>query len=145
MSKILDSLEPDFKAKIIVLIDKLREMGIIVKPISGRRTISDQAVLWNKGRDDKGKIIGNIVTKARPGYSPHNYGEGCDLCPVNPKTQELWWNAPDDIWNVMHRVAENIGLVPGYDFKSIVDKPHIESKTWREKRDAWEKGKLQIP
>lgn len=142
MSKILDSLEDAFREKIKLLIAKAKEHGITLVPTSGRRTIAEQNKLYAQGRTAKG----SIVTNAKGGQSPHNFGMGCDVCPVDVNGN-LWWNVSDDIWNVIHRIAEELGLTPGYDFKSMKggDKPHVEDPRWKEVQAKWKRGEINIP
>ena len=133
MSKQVDSLEPSFKPLIVDLLAKLAVDGITCIVTSGRRTIAEQDKLYAQGRT----TAGDIVTKAKGGQSPHNFGLAADLCPLNPVDKSLWWNAPDDIWNVIHTLAEEGNMLEsGYDWK-FKDKPHVELPTWKDTRDAW--------
>lgn len=105
---------------------------------SGRRTMSEQQALYNQGRTVKGPK----VTNAKPGQSAHNFGMAADLAPM--KDGKIWWNAPDHVWKTMADVAQQIGLVAGYYFKSIHDAPHVEHKKWKEVQTAWKQGKVVI-
>ena len=138
MSKAYESLEPGFKEQIGELCTKLGTMGIVCAVTSGRRTIAEQDKLYAQGRTAQGPI----VTKAKGGESPHNFGLGADLCPT--KEGKLWWDAPDDVWNAMHMVGEQLGLRAGYDFKSIKDAPHFEAVNWRLTQLAWREGKIHV-
>lgn len=140
MSKILDTLDPIFKERIEDLLLTLKEHGVECVPTSGRRTIAEQDKLYAQGRTTKG----DIVTKAKGGQSPHNFGLAVDLCPLHPKTKQLWWDAPDDIWNMMHRYGEEAGLRVGYDFKSIKDAPHFEDSNWKVVQAKWKEGKIRV-
>jgi len=150
MSKILDSLEPDFRALVVPLLVELETMGIKCVGTSGRRTITEQDKLYAIGRTIKGEgattsmPMGRIVTKAKGGQSPHNFGLALDVCPINPRDGSLWWNAPDDVWNVIHSVAEQKGyLDSGYDWK-FYDRPHIEDPNWKVAKADWLAGKLKV-
>jgi peptidoglycan L-alanyl-D-glutamate endopeptidase CwlK len=122
MSK-LDTLEPEFKMRISELLADLQIMGINCIVTSGRRTIAEQDSLYEQGRTRPGKV----VTKAKGGQSPHNFGLAADLCPIRPTTNDLWWEAPDDVWNAMHMVGEKLGLRPGYDFKTQTGSSHKQN------------------
>lgn len=135
----LDSLEPDFRTKIQALIAELLIHGVKAVATSCRRTIKEQDLIYAQGRTLPGKII----TKAKGGQSPHNFGLGCDLCPLDVHGN-LWWNAPDDVWNMMHRYGEEAGLRAGYDFQSIKDAPHYEDPLWKEQQALWQAGKLDV-
>ena len=137
--KHLDTLEPDFKDKILTLIAELAARGIQCVVTSGRRTIAEQDVLYQQGRSKPGKV----VTKAKGGQSPHNFGLAADLCPYKPNSKELWWNCPDDIWHVIHDVAEGMGLDSGYDW-NFQDCPHVEDRSWKEAQALWKEGKLSV-
>ena len=135
----IDTLESDFKVKIIQLQAQLLIMGIRTIVTSGRRTIAEQDKLYAQGRT----APGNIVTKAKGGQSPHNFGLAADLCPKK-EDGALWWKAPDDVWNAMHRIGEQLGLRCGYDFKSIPDSPHYEDPNWKAQQALWLDGKIEV-
>ena len=140
MSKAFDSLEPGFKEQIGELCTKLGVMGIVCAVTAGRRTIAEQDKLYAQGRT----AAGPIVTRAKGGQSPHNFGLAADLCPVHNVTKDLWWNAPDDVWKVIADTAQEMGLVAGYYFKSIHDAPHIEHPAWKEMQAAWQRGEINV-
>ena len=135
----IDSLEPEFKP----LVEQLlmgAEIATGLKWIvtSCRRTIADQDALYAQGRTTKGQI----VTKAKGGQSPHNFGLAADLAPM--KDGKIWWNAPETIWKQMADVAVKLGLTAGYYFKSFKDMPHVEMPTWKLKQADWKAGKIQV-
>ena len=135
----LDTLEPEFKTKIVALLAALALHGIRCVVPSGRRTIAEQDKLYAQGRTTPGEI----VTKAKGGQSAHNFGLAADLCPLD-EHGELWWSAPDDVWQVIHNLAEQSGLLDsGYDWK-FTDRPHIEDPKWKEYQAAWKEGHLAV-
>lgn len=139
MSK-LDTLEPAFRAKIKAVLARLEEHGIKCVVTSARRTIAEQDALYAQGRTKPGQI----VTRAKGGQSPHNFGLAVDLCPLD-KDGKLWWKAPDDVWQVIKIVAEeDPALDSGYDFKAIKDRPHIEDRGWLSTQAAWRAGKVNV-
>lgn len=138
MSKAYDSLEDRFREIVGRICTELGTMGIICAVTSGRRTIAEQDKLYEQGRSNK---LGPIVTKAKGGQSPHNFGLAADLCPT--KEGKLWWDAPDDVWHVIKEVAEKHGLVSGYDWK-FKDMPHIEHPAWKETQAAWKRGEINV-
>lgn len=135
----LDSLDPEFKKKIEQLIIELSLRGINCAVTSTRRTIKEQDALYAQGRTKPGKII----TKAKGGQSPHNFGLAADLCPYKPGTKELWWNCPDDLWHVIQIVSEGMGLDSGYDW-NFQDCPHVQDRNWKQVQAKWKAGELQI-
>lgn len=140
MNKVLDSLDINFKPLIVALLAQLELDGIKCIGTSGRRTIVEQDKLYAQGRTTPGEI----VTKAKGGQSPHNFGLAVDLCPINPKDGSLWWNAPDDVWNIIHLLAEERGyLDSGYDWK-FCDRPHVEDPRWKIEQAKWIKGEIHV-
>lgn len=138
MSK-LDSLEPGFKELVeTVIAETETATGLDWLCTSGRRSIGEQNRLYEQGRTTPG----NIVTRAKGGQSPHNFGLAADLAPY--KNSSIWWDAPAGYWAAMGAIAESHGLVWGGNFKNIVDQPHIEAADWRTTRDAWLKGEIKV-
>lgn len=134
----LDSLEPEFRVTVEqVIMGAEIATGLEWVATSCRRTIAEQNNLYAQGRTKPGKV----VTKAKGGQSPHNFGLGCDLAPM--KDNKIWWNAPDIIWKQMADIAVQLGLTAGYYFHSIVDKPHVESKDWKVVQAKWKAGEVQ--
>ena len=99
------------------------------------RTLDEQLHLYAKGRKqtDAGWVVVDrraIVTRAKPGDSPHNYGAAFDICFLGKVPY------PDDeqLWEAIGITGEACGLVWGGRWKSLVDKPHFESPSWRDLR-----------
>lgn len=137
--KRLEELEDDFQDQIVILLDNLeRSTEIEWTIVQGRRTIAYQNSLYAQGRTKAGEK----VTNAKGGQSPHNFGYAVDLCPV--RNGKLWWNAPEKYWTALGNIAEGMGLTWGGHFKSILDKPHVESPKWKEAQAAWKQGELEI-
>jgi peptidoglycan L-alanyl-D-glutamate endopeptidase CwlK len=135
----IDTLELEFKAKVIELLAKAEEVtGYKWVITSARRTMAEQQALYDQGRTKPGRV----VTKAAPGSSAHNFGLAADLAPL--KDGKIWWEAPKTKWRAMADCARGIGLVSGYYFKTIFDAPHVESKNWREVRAQWKEGKVVV-
>lgn len=105
---------------------------------SCRRTMAEQQKLYDQGR----KSSGPIVTKAAPGYSPHNYGLAADLAPM--KDGKIWWNAPDSVWKAMADAAVSLGLEAGYNWQKFRDMPHVQDPNWKEQKQLWLEGKLKL-
>lgn len=135
----IDTLEPDFKAKVQIFLEKLKEANIPVAVVCGRRTIAEQNALFAKGRTTPGPV----VTNAKGGSSPHNFGLAVDLCPVN-SAGHCNWTASDAVWHEMGKIGKECGFVWGGEFKSIKDLPHYEDPNWRQVQLAWKQGKTKI-
>jgi peptidoglycan L-alanyl-D-glutamate endopeptidase CwlK len=133
----LEGLQPEFKSSIELLLSTLSDNGIDVCVVSGLRTIQQQNQLYAQGRTAKGQI----VTNAKGGQSPHNFGTAVDLAPLDDKGGINWNDTVG--FKLIGKIAKAQGLVWGGDFKSIVDLPHIESPTWRTIQADWKAGKVQ--
>lgn len=122
MSASREGLNPEFASKILLFEKKLTQNGIKVILTCGYRSVEEQNRLYAVGRTKPGKK----VTNARGGDSWHNYGLAADYAfIINGK---VTWNGP---WDVFGRVARACGLEWGGDFKTILDRPHVQ----------WTKGK----
>lgn len=119
MEKIKQGLDPEFRARLEVFQDRLNQVGIKVKLVSGYRSIQEQNRLYSLGRTRPGRK----VTNARGGYSWHNFGLAADYAFV--VGGQLTWSGP---WSVFGRIARECGLEWGGDWKKFPDRPHVQ---WR--------------
>ena len=96
------------------------------------RTWDEQLHLYAKGRKRtaEGWVVVDrtqVVTRAQPGQSAHNYGAAFDICVVGhdpyPEDPELW--------NAYGAAGEAVGLVWGGRWRNMVDRPHFENPKWR--------------
>ena len=101
--------------------------GYEYKAISGNRTWDEQAKIYAQGRTSPGKI----VTKAKPGYSNHNYGIAVDMG-VFKDGKYLDGLKPAEA-EAFHKkaaiIAEKYNIEWGGSWKSFKDYPHFEYKT----------------
>jgi len=117
MSASREGLNPEFAAKLTLFEKKLAANGIKVMLTCGYRSIEEQNRLYDQGRTKPGKK----VTNARGGYSWHNWGLAADyVFIINGK---VTWDGP---WATFGKIARESGLEWGGDFKSIVDRPHVQ-------------------
>ncbi len=136
----LETLEPEFRKKVEVLVQVTeaatgRKWGLS----DGRRTISRQDALYSQGRTTAGKV----VTNAKGGQSPHNFGLAADLWPMT-EDGDFDWGAKTETFKVMADKAKELGLVAGYYFKSIFDAPHVEDPDWKAIQLAWRRGEIEV-
>lgn len=97
------------------------------------RTMDEQLHLYAKGRrqTDEGWVVVDrkqVVTWARPGDSPHNYGAAFDFCFVG----KVPYPDDDQLWEAVGITGELCGLSWGGRWKKLVDKPHFENPAWRD-------------
>ena len=117
MSASKEGLDPEFVRRLGRFEARLAAKGIKVVLTWGHRSIAEQNRLYAIGRTTPGKK----VTNARGGYSWHNFGLAADYAfIINGK---VTWNGP---WDVFGKTARECGLEWGGNFKSIVDRPHVQ-------------------
>lgn len=117
MSASREGLNPEFAAKLTLFEKKLAANGIKIMLTCGYRSIEEQNRLYALGRTKPGKK----VTNARGGYSWHNFGLAADyVFVVNGK---VTWDGP---WATFGKIARECGLEWGGDFKTILDRPHVQ-------------------
>lgn len=110
-----------------------KKHGVTVKVISGHRSWDEQDRLYAQGRTAPGKI----VTKARGGYSNHNFGIAIDLGLFKGRTYlDGSKNKADrKLAAKVHREigaavkAEGLPTVWGGDWTGFSDAPHHEIDT----------------
>ena len=130
--------------------DACRKQDCEVLIVYGRRTHVEQLELYRRGRavvDPRKselnaanwKRVGDVVTKALPGESPHNFGEAMDIALIGP--DKRWLADADPRWAIIGRAAEAEGLVWGGHFQSLPkDCAHVEHPDWREAQAEWRRS-----
>jgi len=112
------TLLPEVQPLARALVQKAAANGITIKIISGLRTYAEQDALYAQGRTSPG----NKVTKARGGYSNHNFGiafdvgvfSGNNYLPESPK------------YKAVGVLGMDLGLEWGGSWTTIVDQPHFQ-------------------
>jgi peptidoglycan L-alanyl-D-glutamate endopeptidase CwlK len=102
------------------------KVGCDVKIISGTRSYMEQDALYAKGRTI---LNTKIVTRAKAGFSNHNFGIAFDVGIF--KGKEYCGEHP--LYNELGTLGKSLGLEWGGDWK-FVDEPHYQL------RPAWAKG-----
>ena len=118
-----DSIYPPFRERCFELAAKCREQGADYYSISGFRSFAEQAALFAQGRTAPGQI----VTRAKPGQSAHNYGIAVDWCrDADMKRDGLQpdWRLPD--YELLAKTAESMGLEAAYFWKTFKEGPHVQ-------------------
>jgi peptidoglycan L-alanyl-D-glutamate endopeptidase CwlK len=115
---VIGTLLPEVQPYARALVSKAAANGITIKVISGLRTYAEQNELYAQGRTKPGKI----VTKARGGYSNHNFGiafdigvfEGSKYLDESPR------------YKAVGVLGIDMGLEWGGNWKTIQDEPHFQ-------------------
>lgn len=84
-------------------------------PYQGFRTFQEQDDLYSQGRTKPGKV----VTRAKGGESPHNYGCATDWIIWDNHEKPVWLDADDPAWDEYVSAVEKIGLKCGDSWGDI--------------------------
>jgi peptidoglycan L-alanyl-D-glutamate endopeptidase CwlK len=123
MSRDVKLLHPELQIIHDQWLAECRRQGLNVLVTQTWRTKAEQDALYAQGRTTKG----NIVTNCKYPNSPHCWGVAFDFC-RNVKGKE--YDDSDDFFRKVGEIGKKLGLTWGGDFKSFVDKPHLEMKKY---------------
>lgn len=117
----LDHLYPDFRRRFINLQIEMENLFHPIFLTEGFRTAERQRELYSIGRI-KGIIVKpwQVVTRAKPGQSYHNYGLAADIAfsSKEPYSEE-------HPWKLLGQIAPKHGLEWGGNWKHP-DRPHLQ-------------------
>lgn len=116
----IELLKPKVKKLAGKLIEKCLENGIKISIYQTYRTIEEQNKLYAKGRTEPG----SIVTKAKGGYSMHNYGVAFDCAPLSNNGGIDWGNT--ELFKEVGKIGESVGLEWGGSWTDLIDYPHFQ-------------------
>jgi len=98
--------------------------GYALRIICGTRSYAEQNALYRKRPR---------VTRARGGYSWHNFGLAWDFCLFDGR-EPIWSHR---LYDIAGKLSHNIdNLEWGGDWKSFVDKPHLQLKHFTSTSEA---------
>ena len=112
------TLHPRVRPFARALIEKAGGQGINIKVISAMRTYAEQNDLFAQGRTKPG----NIVTRARGGFSNHNFGIAFDVGVF--ESGKYLDDSPK--YKAVGALGTDLGLEWGGNWKSIQDEPHFQ-------------------
>lgn len=121
----IDKLHPELQVCVSKFLEECKKQELDVLITETLRTQEEQERLYAQGRTTPGKI----VTNCRGYQSPHCWGVAFDFC-RNKKGYE--YDNTDGFFDKVGNIAKTIfdnteyDLFWGGDFKTFVDKPHIE-------------------
>ena len=122
IATLLLKVQPTFANLLIELKKHFQEKGIECKYISGHRTYAEQDALFSKGRTTPGPI----VTKARGGFSNHNFGVAVDVGLFLPDGRYLGESS------YYKEIGQIVAIYPQLEWGGnwkFVDEPHIQWRT----------------
>lgn len=123
MSRDKTLLHPELLQIVQEFEKRCKAAGLNVLVTETYRTKAEQDALYAKGRT----APGNIVTNCRYPNSPHCWGVAFDFC-RNVRGRE--YDDSDGFFKKCGEIGKSLGLAWGGDFKSFVDKPHLELKKY---------------
>lgn len=133
-AKIATLAEP-VRTAATLLVNRCYLRGIMIVITEALRTYAYQNYLYSKGRTlfyENGEKL-EIVTKARGGYSNHNFGYAFDFALLLPNGKTVSWDTkrsdnldslPD--WSEVVIEGKKLGLEWGGDWRKFVDLPHFQ-------------------
>lgn len=92
------------------------------QPFYGMRTFEESQKLYSQGRSSPGQIVSN----AKPGFSPHNYGCASDWTIFDVHEKPIWMNHDDPRWDEYRDAIKKANLAWGANFHNLPDWPHNE-------------------
>ncbi|WP_226001019.1 M15 family metallopeptidase [Paenibacillus sp. BJ-4] len=126
----LNGLHPVFKQVMEELIERCYARGVWVLITQGLRTYAEQDALYAQGRNGDKRPK---VTKARGGYSNHNFGFAADFALLLRDGRTVSWDTLKDDdknslpdWSEVVEEAKRLGLEWGGDWRSFKDMPHLQ-------------------
>jgi len=146
INKNIDALKPPMPEMVRRTIARVKEeLNIVLLVIETDRTQLIQNAYFAQGRESLEEVNrlrgiaglapitateNVIITKAK--VSNHTGGNAVDLCPeMQGKPGRAWWDAPQDVWEKIGKIAEECGLdwcAGGYGqtWGKGWDNPHFE-------------------
>ena len=128
----LATLHPEVQPRMEAFLKAAKSLaaprGLDVRIISGTRSYLEQDALYAKGRTAPGPI----VTRARAGYSLHNFGLSIDVGVFSADGKKYHDEHP--LYRELGPLGESLGLEWGGRWKTIVDEPHYQY------RPGWASG-----
>lgn len=126
MSRKLEDLELETEGLARKYLAACSSAGLDVLVTCTLRTMDEQSALYAEGRTRPGQI----VTWAKAGESPHNFGLAFDV--VGLRNSKPVWEAGDPLWTQLGSIASAVGLDWGGLFeRGKIDKPHMQRPNWK--------------
>lgn len=130
----LIGVHPVLVRKGALVLQAMALLGFPMRVVQGVRTTEQQQALYAQGRTKPGAIVTNADgVRTRSNHQPRvdGFGHAIDCAFVNvngtPDSSDDRVDWSDDLpWGTYGRCATAVGLRWGGDWKSIVDRPHVE-------------------
>jgi peptidoglycan L-alanyl-D-glutamate endopeptidase CwlK len=122
----LEGVHPQLARSVARILVAMAELGVPMLITDGVRTTEEQRALYAKGRTEPGRIVTNadgVRIKSNHQAKADGYGHAVDCCFLVDGKPSWDQGLP---WRLYGEAAKALGLTWGGDWKTIVDKPHIE-------------------
>ncbi|PID83141.1 hypothetical protein CSB11_02795 [Candidatus Campbellbacteria bacterium] len=120
----VSALDPEMSKALDCLKTKSKAAGINIRAVSTIRTFAEQEKLYAKGRCSSG----SSVTKARAGYSYHNFGLAFDIY-YNGFYKDVKKGRLTKINKIAKIAKEQCCLAWGGDWSGFKDMPHFQPRS----------------
>jgi peptidoglycan LD-endopeptidase CwlK len=127
----LNDLRPEFRARVDLWEGDMKASGIDHHILCTLRSGVEQDALWEEGRSIPGPHVdaqhpmGHVVTHARAGQSPHQYGLAFDF--VIMRNGKPDWSGDSEAWNDAIELALNRGL----ESLRPMESAHLQMPNWK--------------
>ena len=120
-------LHPLIRAEVLYLTKQCYKNNVKIRVVQGLRTFAEQDALYAQGRTKPGPI----VTKAKGGFSNHNYGLSIDFCLLKADGSISWSQIDDADSDGKKDWMEVVAIfqAAGYEWGGLwkfKDNPHLE-------------------
>lgn len=119
----VEYLIPKAQVECNKFISACESKGLKVKITDTLRTKQEQDALYAQGRTK----AGSIVTNVKYPNSMHNWGVAWDFCRADGRDA---YDNSDRFFEKCGEVAVSLGLIWGGNWKSIIDRPHVQLSDW---------------
>jgi hypothetical protein len=124
-AKRLATLHPVVAERGSQLLQRAAAEGLTLVVTQGIRSFEEQNTLYAKGRTKPPIGRQYIVTKAKGGYSWHNFGLAFDVVVLDSLGKEDWdYRHPG--WALAGALGRSVGLEWGGDWPTFKDYPHFQ-------------------
>lgn len=119
-SRSVDDLNPKTRQMALNMLLACQNQGITLLITSTFRDAAAQDALYAQGRTKPGKV----VTKAKAGFSWHNFRCAFDICPKDKFGKLIWEDRA--LYAKIGQIGKSCGLEWGGDWVSFKDYPHFQ-------------------
>lgn len=119
-SRDINELLPPVKRRVAAFLSACELNGIDLIVTSTYRDHESQAALYAQGRTAPGAM----VTRAKPGFSYHNYRCAVDVVPI--RNGKCVWSIIDPVWKEVGELGKQAGLEWAGEWTKFQEFPHFQ-------------------